>query len=123
PPITGSPFRLGDKIVNTKNSDYTIVSRGDDNPFERELDGDENGQPKQDKIRVANGDLAAVIEVAEKYLLARLVVTGDVIRIPRGRAADDDGDDKPADGDPSDDDKGPNTGCSWDLAYALSVHK
>lgn len=122
PPITGSPFRLGDKIVNTKNSDYTIVSRGDGRPLEQEID-EETGQPKPNRIRVANGDLAAVIEVADKYLLARLVVTEDVIRIPRGRAADDESDDKPADGDPSDDDKGPNTGCSWDLAYALSTHK
>jgi exodeoxyribonuclease V alpha subunit len=111
PPIKGSPFRVGDKIVNTKNSNFTLLEA-------EQIDGQEVKQ-----IRVANGDLAEVIEVAEKFLIAKLVIGGKDIRIPRGRFADDDGDEKPADGDESENDKGPSTGCSWDLAYCLSVHK
>lgn len=118
----GCPFKLGDKIVNTKNGDFTVVDGGrrrDVNPFDESDDSDSTPL----KVRVANGDLAEVVEVAEKYLLAKLLVGGHVVRVPRGKFADDDGDEKPADGDDSESDKGPSTGCTWDLAYVLSVHK
>lgn len=116
PLAKGCPFKLGDKIVNCKNQNFRVVAGDDDEP---ESDGEETPL----EIRVANGDLAEVIEVAEKYFLARLVVGGHVVRIPRGRFSDDDDAEKPADGDDSESDKGPATGCTWDLAYVLSVHK
>jgi ATP-dependent exoDNAse (exonuclease V) alpha subunit len=69
----------------------------------------------------ANGDIAQVVEIEAKHLLATLVVGNETIMIPKGRVFQQDVD---ADGDPDPNEKEqPNTGCSWDLAYALSVHK
>ncbi len=104
PAIKGSPFRLGDKVVNTKNGFFPTVEIDIDDP-------DTQTNSKGD-VYVANGELAEVIEVQEKLIIAKLTKPDRVIKIPRGKIEKDTGkDDKP------------NTGCSWDLGYALSVHK
>ena len=96
PPIPRSPFRLGDKIVCLQNGNYTAIDADSDAT-------DENGM-----VRVANGELAKVIEVAEKTIIAELDNPHRTVRIPRG---------KPDEGEDG------GTGCAWDFAYALSVHK
>lgn len=104
----GQPFRVGDKIVNTKNSYF---------PVEGEVESDDEIQSNErGEVYVANGELAAVIEVAEKYTVAKLTGPTRVVRIPRGRAAEQE------DGEPLAEDK-TATGCSWDLGYCLSTHK
>ena len=120
--VKGSPCKVGDKIVNTKNGTFPLVEKeqqpgGDDGPSPWE----ESDEPAA--VYVANGDLAEVVEVAPKHLVAELSIGGKLIRIPRGKAQEDD-QEKAADGDPDPNEgKAPNTGCSWDLAYCLSVHK
>lgn len=104
PEVKGSAFRVGDKIVNTKNGNYTVVDR---DPL-LEASGEDSAQ-----IRVANGELAEVLSVEPKFYLARLPM-GQKIRIPRG---------KKEDGSDNDEDDRPATGTDWDLGYALSVHK
>jgi hypothetical protein len=94
PEIKGTPFRLYDKIVCTDNGDYSLFDSSDD-----------------EKIRVANGELAKIIEIEDKRMIAELIISGDAIVIPRGKPKD------------SGDDEGSATGCSWDLAYALSCHR
>lgn len=92
--IKGTPFRLADKIVCTKNGKYPLADKsGDDS-----------------EVYVANGELAQVIAVEEKRLLARLRITDEEIVIPRGKPAKEDGDDAA-------------TGCNWDLAYAMTAHR
>lgn len=136
PAIEGSPFRLGDKIVNTKNGRYKVAPQenegsggqdgedfGDISGSNHDADLDGNGKPLE--VYVANGDLARVVAIEEKSLLAKLAIGGAIIRIPRGKPGKDStGDEADGDPDPNDDsDKSPNTGCMWDLAYCLSCHK
>lgn len=89
PEVKGTPFRLNDKIVCLKNGRYT------------EIEEDE-------EVYVANGELAKVIEIEEKSIIAQLWNPGRMIRIPRGKATE---------GEEA------SNGCSWDLAYGLSTHK
>ena len=97
--IKGSPFRPGDKIVCLKNGFFPLHEETGDPD---DIDMDEDG-----RAYVANGELAKVEEVAEKFFVASLSSPERVIKIPRGKI-----------------EGGENsTGCSWDLGYALSVHK
>jgi len=111
--VKGSPFRVGDKIVNTQNGYFKPAK----------IEGGEPQPAKQVDIYAANGDVARVVEIHPKHLVAQLLVGGHLIMIPRGKASEPDKSDD-ADGDPDPDAKEkPSTGCSWDLAYALSTHK
>jgi hypothetical protein len=71
PEVKGTPFRLADKIVCTKNGKYPLAEKSDD-------DGE---------VYVANGELGQVIEVEEKRLIVKLSISGDVIVVPRGKSA------------------------------------
>lgn len=122
-----NPFRTDDKIVNTKNTSFTLVSHGDDFDADNPRAGD--GDSKE--AYVANGELARVLDVDDRWTIAELDNPWRVIRIPRGsgkKKAADDGDDE-AEATAGDDNDNENkeidtgTGCSWDLGYALSVHK
>lgn len=103
----GNPFRTGDKIVNTKNGSFGDVRGGDD-------------------IWVANGELARVVEVKERLTIAELENPNRMIRIPRGAVKKEESDDE-SEATTGDDEERKEqqtgTGCSWDLGYALSVHK
>jgi exodeoxyribonuclease V alpha subunit len=83
-------------VVCTKNGKYPPASK--------------NGE--QEDTYVANGEIGRVIAVEEKRLIVELSISGEEIVVPRGKSAKSS----------SDDDDGA-TGCNWDLAYALSVHK
>jgi len=117
PGVQGSPFRVDDKIVNTMNGYFPAIAIGDD------LD-DENATNDRGEVYVANGELAKVLSVEAGYLVAELSNPARTIRIPRGKAADSEaaprGDDN---GDENGVEKSTGTGCSWDLGYALSVHR
>jgi exodeoxyribonuclease V alpha subunit len=103
-PAKGSPFRVGDKVVNTKNGLFPI----DEQYAHRSLD---NQEAIDGKVFVANGELGRVVGIQERLTTVRLTVPDRLIKIPRGNGDADDGDDSLG------------TGCTWDLGYALSVHK
>lgn len=94
PESPGSPFRIHDKIINTKNSGF-------------QLEAD-----RSTSIYVANGEMARVEEIHPKHWIATLVNSTDQHRIiiPRGRPEADESSENPS-------------GLSWDLAYAISTHK
>lgn len=121
PGTPGSPFKVGDKIVNTKNGWFQPFDPSDlddhDESEAGELQTNDRGE-----VYVANGELAEVVQVAEKLTVARLSNPTRTIKIPRGKASDSEDSESESSGESSDD-KGPSTGCSWDLGYALSVHK
>ncbi len=110
--VPGSPFRVGDKVVNLKNGFFPAVDVDD-------LD-DEVQTNDRDECYVANGELARVVSVEEKMIVARLSNPNRTIKIPRGKSND--ADDSQDGGDGANSDK-TSTGCSWDLGYCLSVHK
>lgn len=111
PGVKGQPFRVGDKIVNTKNGYFPA--------FDVDADDEETQTNDRDEVYVANGELAEVLEVTDKLTIAELSSPYRVIKIPRGKAMEADSD---ADA-PLDDDSKTGTGCSWELGYCLSVHK
>lgn len=121
-PQHGSPFRAGDKVVNTKNGWFPLVEIVQRNPIMGNLvrvsehpDNDPNLQLNNDgKVYVANGELGEVMEVHANFMHVRLTAPKRLIVVPRGAAdVNDDGSD----------DESTGTGCNWDLGYALSVHK
>jgi len=109
PAVQGQPFRVNDKIVNTKNGYFPSVDYDPDDP---DTQANDKGE-----VYVANGEQARVIDVAEKMVIAELSSPKRTVKIPRGKSQD-----SQEDGDGVDSDK-PATGCSWDLAYGISVHK
>lgn len=120
----GCVFRVRDKVVCLKNGYYSLTTLGDSSDAE-EAQFNDRGE-----VFVANGELGEVVAVEDKSLIVKLTGPVRVVRVPRGpvsgRKSDDPlADELRADGDSSDDadDKPTATGCSWDLGYALSVHK
>ncbi|TWU22482.1 ATP-dependent RecD-like DNA helicase [Novipirellula galeiformis] len=100
PEIKGSPFRLGDKIVCTKNGKYTAIDRDE----EANRDDDDN------QVYVANGELGKVIAIEPKSFVVSLTSPQRVIRVPRGKPSAGDSDEAAS-------------GCSWELAYGMTCHK
>ncbi len=104
---TGSPFRVGDKIVNGKNGWLPAESYIPRNL----IGGPWNQGKKDDKVYCANGEQAVVLSVFPGYTIARLWLPDRLIRIPKGNSYT------------SEDGELEESGCNWELAYALSVHK
>ena len=125
--VEGSPFRVGDKIVCGKNGwvpvDFDTIHKYTKAPCKR-LNGMQrflnpggerveacNTDAKDGKVYVANGEQAGVLAVFPRYTVARLWIPDRVVRIPKGESYTDDNG------------EAQETGCNWDLAYAISVHK
>lgn len=111
-----NPFLKGDKIVCLKNSFFPADELRNCDDVETNDDG---------KIFVANGELAEVVEVAEKLTTARLSSPERFIKIPRGNQGngEEGGDENGGGGGEAAEENKSNTGCQWDLGYALSFHK
>lgn len=110
PEIPGSPFRLGDKVVCLKNG-FCGVPKDYVQPPDEEIKTNSRGE-----VYVANGEIGRVTKAELKYTEIVLFSPKRIVLIPRGNGGPDaesltDSDDASA------------TGCNWDLAYALSVHK
>lgn len=90
-----TPFRSGDKIVCLENGD--VPSSDDDGSY-----------------RLANGELGRVVEAKSNLTFARFMYPNRDVKIPRGVGE--------SNGKDSDDNK-TDTGCSFDLGYALTCHK
>jgi exodeoxyribonuclease V alpha subunit len=101
--ISGCPFRVGDKIVNTKNA-FLIEC-------DEEGNADRNNNTSEDgTVFVSNGELAEVINVQPTFMVAVTRPGEKMVKIGRGKTTEK----QQAEGD---------TGCTWDLGYALTVHK
>lgn len=109
PAVPNCPFRVGDKLVNSKNLFFKSVEFD-----ETSADIQTN---EKNEVYVANGELARVLEIDGQVIIAELFNPSRTIQIFRSKQAEnqDDGDDG--------EDDGPQTGCTFDLGYALSVHK
>jgi exodeoxyribonuclease V alpha subunit len=102
--VQGNPFRVGDKIVCTENGQVPA----------------EGPQPEADpegRIRVCNGEQARVVAVAPRYTIATMEAQQRKIRIPHGDIGGGDRDED------SENENSEETGCKWQLAYAITLHK
>lgn len=105
--IPGSPFRVGDKIVCLKNGYYSLTNPHFADGIESDLVDDDG------RVYVANGELAKVLSVESNKIIAELYSPSREIVIPKGKS----------DTEGESDEEGGSTGCNFDLAYGLSVHK
>ena len=112
PEVRGTPFRIKDKVVCTKNCSIKYI----------DVDK-ETASIDQEKmtVRVANGDIGEVVECETKRLVVklqspyRLVVFGRSSKVEEETRNDLDAERKA--------EESTSTGCDWELAYALSGHK
>lgn len=108
-----SLFRVNDKIVNLKNGWFELAEKG----FGSNLEIDEDEANEDNEVYVANGELAKVVSVEGNLILAELSLPYRLIKFWIGKKS-------PATsvetGSESEDS---SSGCTFDLAYALSVHK
>jgi exodeoxyribonuclease V alpha subunit len=110
-----NPFRVGDKIVCLKNS---LVPICDDAPPEYNRDALDS------KVFVANGEQARVVSVSDKLTTVSLDSPKRLVKIPRGADnGNDQGEKNASNGEHEDAAASTDTGCQWDLAYAISCHK
>ncbi len=120
---SGNRFRVGDKIINLKNGWFSAVD-----PHHPEAND-------QGRIYVANGEIGEAVEVEPRRTICRLSDPPRLVIIPHGAAktgnGDPDGtedtgeenDDDRVGRDDAKEDEDTGTGSTWDLAYAISVHK
>lgn len=100
-PERGNPFAVRDKIINTKNGWFKSL------------------RPKIDPVNedglcyVANGEQANIVEINGGRIVAQLENPSRLISIFRGKQ----------EGGESGSEDDSNTGCSWELGYAISCHK
>jgi exodeoxyribonuclease V alpha subunit len=105
--VAGNIFRVADKIVNGKNGWMPVETR-----IPKGLAGGPwNENQRDEKVYVANGEQGKVLTVLPTYTVARLWLPDRIVRIPKGDSYENE------DGETQD------TGCSWELAYAVSCHK
>ena len=121
------PFRVGDKIICTKNSRFPNAM-----PLHLRERSEGDGGEDAEKVYVANGEQAEVLEVKPNRITARLTAPDREIIIPRGTGKDADDDASGGNGanantstadDGAAEEEDAGTGCSWDLAYAISCHR
>lgn len=117
--VAGNPFRIGDKIINTKNAQYKLVIDKEFVPFDPDAEGEVIEPPAT--CYVANGEQAEVIDVDATKIIARLTLPDRVILIPRSAKQVSEDGDIPDQGGDSEESTG--SGCAWELGYAISGHK
>lgn len=107
-----SPFRVGDKIVNLKNGWFELAV-----PSEQLDDAETNDD---NEVYVANGELAKVVSVDGNQIIAELSLPYRLIKFWIGKKSSEKTSETSED---TSADDGSSSGCTFDLGYALSVHK
>lgn len=123
PAISGSPFRLRDKVICVKNSWLPLVEVvARDGKGRVKLASNEDNLTINDKgqVYVANGEMGEVVKVEPGYFHMQLTAPKRLVVVPRGKASE-------ASEDAGDEEGNveelTGTGCDWELGYAVSVHK
>jgi hypothetical protein len=109
--LASNPFRVGDKIICTRNSDMKAVQADYDtqNALDYHDIKDDDGNPEQ--VYIANGEIGRVVAISERVSIARFSEGDTLVRIPMGKQKADD-----------DSDEG-GQGCNFDLAFAVTCHR
>lgn len=126
--VTGNPFKVGDKIICTRNSRmhqvegvYSFDLYPDMAKLAENYDAvkDDDNQPVE--VYVANGEIGRVVAVASKLTVARFSEGDSLVKIPMGKQQKDE-DDEEGEGGESGGGSG-GRGCNFDHAYAITVHR
>jgi ATP-dependent exoDNAse (exonuclease V) alpha subunit len=126
--MAGNPFKVGDKIICTRNSymhqvEGIYTGQADNADIAKlaenyEVLRDPEGQPEE--LYVANGEIGRVVAVAGKLTVARFSESDTLVKIPMGKQRDED----EGEGEGGEDGGGGGgRGCNFDLGYAITVHK
>lgn len=99
PGVEGVTFRPGDKLVNTKNAFFKQAAGNGSSSLDDSDSGVDSNQ--RDELYVANGELAKVIDVDRRSMILSLDAPARRIQVYFGQEG----------------------GCTFELGYALSVHK
>lgn len=107
PEVQGTPFRWNDKVINTKNGFFRLVQKPP------RLEGCTFNSAGE--VYVANGEMGEAVVVEPGKMHVRVQSPERLIVVPRGKASDSEKED--------DEEGATNTGCKWELGYAISTHK
>jgi exodeoxyribonuclease V alpha subunit len=123
PNVAGSPFRMGEKIVCTKNGHLPLVEVACRRNGRVELvENDDNLEVNaKGCVRVANGELGRVVKIEPKLLHVQMTAPRRLVLVPRGKASD--VDQRYDEEGEAEDKESTGTGCDWELAYCISGHK
>jgi exodeoxyribonuclease V alpha subunit len=107
--VNGSPFRVGDKVMQTKNAFLKLKDSFSDGP--------------ESKVLVCNGEFGIVKEVSATKTVVEFPNPSRVVLIPKFKS--DDTDKQNGKGKKEDDasEEGDGTGCDLVLGYATTVWK
>jgi exodeoxyribonuclease V alpha subunit len=124
--VAGNPFKVGDKIICTRNSymhqvEGIYTGQADNADIAKlaenyEVLRDPEGQPVE--LYVANGEIGRVVAVAGKLTVARFSESDTLVKIPMGKQRDED----EGEGEGGEDGGG-GRGCNFDLGYAVTGHR
>lgn len=114
-----SSFRVNDKIVNLKNGWFELAEKYSGSMIGSMIHSlaDEVEANDKNEVYVANGELAKVVQVQGNQIVAELSLPYRLIKFWIGK--------KPSEKDTSagEGSEESSSGCTFDLGYALSVHK
>jgi exodeoxyribonuclease V alpha subunit len=116
PGVDRIPFRVDDKIVNTANGYVKLLDC---------LDWNEIITNDRGEVYVANGEQAKVVEISRDRFVAELQSPYRKIEVhfrKQSEAAEAHGNSEESTENPNATEK-TTTGCNWDLAYGISLHK
>jgi len=108
-----NPFRVGDKIVCLKNALLPECTQEGETSTEY---NPETGGDETVSTFIANGEIGRVLAIKEKLTIAQFDQQR-IVLIPRGAGT------KEQDDTDDDEEAKSNTGCNFDLGYAISCHK
>lgn len=97
-------FRVGDKVICTKNSDYMAQAYEDG----RWVSYKEPGESESTRYKVANGEQGEVLGYDKGKMIVRVLAPTRIIAVPMSKPKDDE-------------DAGSKT--AWDLGYAITCHR
>ena len=125
PEIKGTPFRIGDKVCCTKNMWAIEATHGIEGLEKVEGLGTSEDAVRNDNgmIYVANGDIGKVIHCESHRMVVRVLAPTRCVLVGRSMKKQKDQEEHADEDAVNKEEETTSTGCDWDLAYALSVHK